>query len=310
MPLVAIGLIRDKALLQLEQARNDLLRDLEKFTGRQVLRNLDGGRARARARVRVRVRVLVVARVAGGRGRVSGLRRLRWRWSGLGGTSLVQGGTRDRVAVERGVDVEQDALVVGLVELRARDALRLVGAAACDLEVHALRVVLRAVGLVAAVQRDDLVAQDVLSWRDGFGDGKRPAVVVGDQVVRGPVARGAGAVDQPGLADLEEVERRLVDGRAVAVAVGQVVDHGPVVALGPGVPLQLDGAARGDFGVDGAVVAVAVADDVGRAEGVGGHEAEVSGGRGPADGVGSVVHVRVLVHKVATVTELLAGGTL
>ena len=124
------------------------------------------------------------------------------------------------------------------------------------------------------------------------------------------MTRGIRAVVQPGFADLEELERRLVDGRAVAVAVGQVVDHRPVVALGPGVPLQLDSAACGNLGVDSAVAAVAVADDVGRAEGVRGHETEVGGGGGPADGVGVVGLVGVVVNEVTAVTEQLAGEVL
>ena len=98
-------------------------------------------------------------------------------------STLVQRRTRDRVAVEGSVDVEQNTLVVRLVKFRAGDALRLIGAGAGDLEVQALRVVLGAVGLVSAVQGDDFVAEHVFSRRDGLWDRHGPAVVVRDQVV-------------------------------------------------------------------------------------------------------------------------------
>ena len=74
-----------------------------------------------------------------------------------------------------------------------------------------------------------------------------------------------------------------------------------MVAFGPGVPLQLDGRAGLDLGVDGTVAAIAVADNVGIAEGVRRDESEVRGGCRPADDVGGAVRVGVLVDEITTV---------
>ena len=65
-----------------------------------------------------------------------------------------------------------------------------------------------------------------------------------DELVRGPLV-GAGIKDTVG-SDLGEAQALLVSLAAVARALGEVVDHGTVVRLGPGVPLKDHIAACGD----------------------------------------------------------------
>ena len=65
----------------------------------------------------------------------------------LGGAGEGQLGAGDGVGVEGGVEVEVDALLVGRVQGSAQGALGLLGAAAGDLEVDALGIVLGAVGV-------------------------------------------------------------------------------------------------------------------------------------------------------------------
>lgn len=188
-----------------------------------------------------------------------------------------------------------------MVEILAQSTLRRVGAAARDLDVDALGVVLGAVLVVGRVQGNDLVAQDVVAGGDAAGDGDGPAVVVGDEVVRRPGARRARVVDQALLVDLEELQRRLVDRRAVAVARRQVRDDGSVVAVRPWRPLQLDGAAGGHGGCQRCGRRIPVADDVRALVSCAVDEAQVGGGRGPADDGGWVGFVGERVDDVPAV---------
>jgi hypothetical protein len=193
-----------------------------------------------------------------------------------------QGRAGDGVAVEGGVQVEEDAGVSGGVQRGAADTGGSGRAAASDLEVDALGIGLGAVGVASRVQGEDLVAEDVVAGGQVAGDVDGPGVAVADQVVRGPVA-GVGARVEAGLADLGKGERALVDRGKVARDGGQVVDDGAVVRVGPGVPLQGHRAAGGNGdGVANGRRAL-VADDVGAAKGVGGNEAVVLVGGGPAD---------------------------
>lgn len=188
-----------------------------------------------------------------------------------------------------------------MVEILAQRARRLDRAAARDLDVDALGVVLGAVFVARRVQGDDLVAQHVVARLEGAGDGHGPAVVVGDEVVGRPGARRVSVVDQARLVDLEELQLRLVDGRAVAVAVGQVRDDRPVVAGRPGRPLQLDGAAGGHGGCQQRGRRIPVADDVWSLVFSAVDEAQVGGCRGPADDGGWVGFVGELVDDVPAV---------
>ena len=97
------------------------------------------------------------------------------------------------------------------------------------------------------MKSDDLVTKDVLAGSDILGNSDGPGVAVGDQVVGSPVL-GGGVVEALGI-NLEEREVTSRDGSAViASALGQVVQNGTVVRLGPGVPLELDGTTSSDSG--------------------------------------------------------------
>ena len=97
------------------------------------------------------------------------------------------------------------------------------------------------------MEGDDLVAEDVLAGSDVLGDSDGPGVAVGDQVIGGP-AVGSSVVEAL-LIDLEEGEVTGGGGGAVvAGALGEVVEDGAVVRLGPGVPLELDLATSSDLG--------------------------------------------------------------
>lgn len=216
-----------------------------------------------------------------------------------------EGRAGDGVVGAGDVGVEEDAGVVGAVEGGAGDTGGGVVAVADDAEVQALGIGLGAVGGRAAVEGDDLVAEDVVAGLEVGGDLDEPAVAVGTEVVGGPRA-GVGVV--AGTADLEPAEGGLVDGLAGAVAVGEVVDDGADVGLGP-----LGGPDDGDLvtGVDSGRAAARssrlVADDVGGAEVVGLDEAVVLLKSRPADhgrGVGLVeVGCRVIVLVVDTVHD-------
>lgn len=193
-------------------------------------------------------------------------------------------GARDGVGAELSVDVEEDTLIVGLVQLGTQGTLGLLSTGTSDLEVEALGVVLGTVLLATGVEGDDLVSENVEAGLDVLGDLDHPAVAVGDELVGGVLAGGGGAVDQTLLADLEELEGLLVDGLAAAGAAGgEVVEDGALVGLGPGVPLEEDAVTGGDTGVTLGVLGILVADDVGGSEGLGADEAVVGGSVGPTD---------------------------
>jgi hypothetical protein len=106
------------------------------------------------------------------------------------------------------------------------------------------------------VESDDLVTENVLARSERLGDGDRPLAIGSNELVGSPLARSGAAIDQASLVNLEELEGLLVDGGAVITsALGEVVDDGTVVRLGPGVPLELDLATSGDRGELGARLA-------------------------------------------------------
>ena len=234
-------------------------------------------------------------RVDGGLG-LAGGRRLR--------AGAVQRRAGDDVVLEVAVvRAEENTGVLGSVELRAGNTLRLVGARARDLDVHALGVSLGAIGLASAVQGNDLVAEDVVARREGLGHGGDPRVVVGDHGDGGPLLR-LSIVAR--LVDLDPLQRLLVRLGAVAAAVGDVGEHGAHVAVGPLGPLELDAAARGDGRGGGGGLGGDVADDVGGAEVVGLHEAVVQVLGVPARGVGG--RLPVLDHVVVVEEEAAIVG--
>ena len=161
------------------------------------------------------------------------------------------------------VNVDEDARVSGRVELRAEDTRGLVRAAAGDVQVEALRIVLGAALGAGPMQRDELVAEHIVAWRDGRRDLQQPGVVVGDQLIVAPDAGRVGLVDQADGVDLEELQRRLVNRLAGSVAVGQVAQDWAMVAAWPGRPLEEDFVAGSHDGVRVGVLRGLVADYVG-----------------------------------------------
>lgn len=95
------------------------------------------------------------------------------------------------------------------------------------------------------MQGNDLVAQDVVAGGEALGDVDGPGVVVGDELVGGPLV--GGGVEDTRLVELEEAQGGLVGLGAVALALREVVEDRAVVALGPGVPLEVKAAASGDL---------------------------------------------------------------
>lgn len=108
---------------------------------------------------------------------------------------------------------------------------------------------------------DNLVAEHVVAWGDRLRDGGDPGVVVGDQLGGRPLL--SGDVDA-GLVNLDPLECRLVDSRAVIAAAGNVGENGTEVGIGPHGPLKLNGAAGRDLGGDLARLGVLVTDDISR----------------------------------------------
>lgn len=162
--------------------------------------------------------------------------------------SVEQGRTRHRVAAKVRVDIKLDTLVASLVQLFTSSTSRASITATSNLNIDTLHIVLRTVLLTSRVQRDQLMAQNIVAVRNSLGHRERVGVVVFNHVVTGPGTRGIAAVDQTLLVDLEELEAGLVDLGAVSVAGGQVVEDGAVVRLGPLGPLHFDLGAGLDIG--------------------------------------------------------------
>lgn len=198
------------------------------------------------------------------------------------GASAVQSWAGDLVAgVVAAVDVVEDAGVGVLVQGRAEGALGVVGAAAGDLDVQALGVVLGAVLLARAVERDGLVAEDVVAGSERRGDVHGPGVVVGNHLVGRPV------VSETGFVNLDPLQGGLVGIGAVAGALGDVGDHGADVRFGPGGPLEINLSTSLHRGRRGGGLGILVADNVGGGIGTGSDEPVVKvlsvpsrGGRG------------------------------
>ena len=191
-----------------------------------------------------------------------------------GPTASVQRGPRNRIRRVRLIDIDQDARIRRRIQLLAQRARRVVLPPARDLQVDALRIVLRAVLLTRGMQRDDLVPRDVVPRRDGRRDRDGPGVVRGDELVGRPGAGVAGRLEALGV-DFEEGEFGLVDFGAVALAVGEVGDDGPVVTVGPGRPEERDLVASGNGNGGSAGGGALVADDVRGGVVLRGHEAGV-----------------------------------
>jgi hypothetical protein len=165
--------------------------------------SLRGSSGRARAGARVRTGIVV----SGG----STLGLLSELALGDLNSTLGQSRAGDGIAGRVAVDVELDALVVGLVQLSSKNTLGLLSAGTFDLEVEALRVVLGTILLETTMESNDLVTEDIGTGLDVLRDLNEPAVVVGNELVRA-VGTGVTGLDETNLVDLEELEGLLVDG--------------------------------------------------------------------------------------------------
>ena len=103
-------------------------------------------------------------------------------------------------------------------------------------------------------------ANEVVSWRQAFRDGRRPLERVDNDTVA-PFTVADSAREQAGLVDLEPLEVGAVHRGAVAAAVGEI-DHDGALAVRPLVPLGGDlgtgGDGRGLLACAGSAVVVAV----------------------------------------------------
>ena len=171
-----------------------------------------------------------------------------------------------------------------------------------------LRVVLGTVGGASTVESNDLVAEDVLASGKGLGDGDGPCVVLADHLDGGPLA----VLVTVGL-DLGPLEREGVNSRDITSVGSNVGDDRTHVRLGPGAPVELDGATGSDLGhgVGRELGRTGlVADDVGLTEGVGLNEAvvEVLGVPTNVLSRGLAVLVGIVVVEEETLVELAIDG--
>ena len=73
------------------------------------------------------------------------------------------------------------------------------------------------------MKRDSLETDEIVAGGNSSGDGSGPGGVLGDHLAVGPRAAVDGAGEQPGLVDLEPLERVRVDASAArAGALGEV----------------------------------------------------------------------------------------
>jgi len=161
-----------------------------------------------------------------------------------------QVGTRDKVvspSSDMPVQIEGQQRISCFIQVRGLHASRHGSAVVTtrDLDVEGLGPELPVPDSTVVVDRHDLSAQDVVSVGDGTRDlDALLAVVVVEDGVGAPVSgvgfrlaafgvTTRGVVDQGALVDLEELERRLVDVLAVAVAGSQVRGGPAVVAAVP-----------------------------------------------------------------------------
>lgn len=148
------------------------------------------------------------------------------------------------------------------------------------------------------------MAQNVVSVGNGLGHGERVGVVVLDHVVTGPGTRRVAAIDETLCVDLEELQVGLVDLGAVAIAGGQVVEDGAVVTLRPFRPLHFDLGTGLHGSSQSTGLCVFVADNIGALVVLGTDESKVCCLGRPADGVGSIVRVGILVDEITAVAVI------
>lgn len=213
-----------------------------------------------------------------------------------GATTCVEGRAGDLVVGDFLVDADQEAGVLGAVELSSKGSLGVVGATTGDLHVNALWVVLGAVLLSGGVKANNFVPHDVVSISNRLGDGSFPGVSVGDQLVRRPFF----TFDVARLLNLEPLQGGLVGIGAIAIALGHVGDDGAVVALWPFSPVPCNGTTSSNICSNSTGLGLLVTDDVRVRVVVSVHEAQISGTVRPTNGVRWAVSVRVFVNQIST----------
>lgn len=107
------------------------------------------------------------------------------------------------------------------------------------------------------------MAQNVVSRLEILGDLHNPGVIIGDQYVRGPVAR-IPATDEANTINLEEFKSSLIHGLAIAIAVGQIVNDGAWVWPRNRHPLEEHSVSSFDRCVPSSIGGILMADDVRR----------------------------------------------
>jgi hypothetical protein len=163
---------------------------------------------------------------------------------------------------------------------------------------------LRTTLLAGTVQRDDLMAQNVVAGRNGLGDLHHPAVVVIDELVIAPDAGDSRVINQTNTINLEELKCCLVNRLAGTVARGEIIDNRPVVGIRPRGPLQVDLITRRDSNMTLGVRGVKRADQVGiRVAGADIHGATAGVGGPPGGNNGWGLHVGVAVDVPAGVVD-------
>lgn len=161
--------------------------------------------------------------------------------------TVPDGRAGDGVAVELAVDVEEDALVVGLVSTRDGDTLgQFLGARRGDFDLDTLHVELGTALAGALVQADELRTEQVFASGD-VGDGHGVLALVLDEGLDGP-----GAISVAVLGDLDPAvaSRAGLGGRHVdhdGALVGEVDD---VVAGVAAVVVPLEGELVAASGLD------------------------------------------------------------
>lgn len=124
------------------------------------------------------------------------------------------------------VEIKENTRVVRGHEIYPKSTSWGGAAAAHDLKIEALGVVLGPIGVSTAVEGDDLVAENVVSGGDIRRNLSCPLEAVLDEDVGGPGA-GNGRVKASSFSNLEEGERPLINGIAAVIrASGEVIDDG------------------------------------------------------------------------------------
>lgn len=144
---------------------------------------------------------------------------------------IAAGGSTARVDIRAGdgvsaglnigglVDIDLDSSISALIATRELHTGRLSASSAGDLEIRAERVELSSILGECGVESQKFVAEDVVSSGDVGGDRESDRVVVGNDLVRSPDSGGGKSL----VMDLEKGEGSGIDGRAVSVAVGEIL---------------------------------------------------------------------------------------